>query len=85
MRQIPRPKTDPETRINGLKYLKSLVADAAPMKNATDRTVKIQDTVETVTPQLFANVGSVGPVTLKKSPIAIRAPTIAAMKNLIYL
>ena len=82
IKHIARPNTDPETRIRGFKSLNSLVADAAPIKNATDRTVKIHEIVETVTLQLLANVGSVGPVTLKNKPIAIRAPTIAAMKHL---
>ena len=34
-------------------------------------------------PQFAASVGKVGPVTLKKSPIDILAPTIAAMNSLV--
>ena len=39
------------------------------------------DTVETDSPTFLARVGKVGPVTLKNSPIDIRAPTIPAMKS----
>ena len=43
--------------------------------------VKIHETVDTLTLQFLANVGNVGPVTLKKRPIVIRAPTMPAMKS----
>ena len=43
--------------------------------------VKIHETVDTLTLQFLANVGNVGPVTLKKRPIVMRAPTMPAMKS----
>ena len=79
----PIPKTDIVTAINGLRILKIFVAVAAPMNWATALTVNIHDRVFTVVPQFAASVGKVGPVTLKKSPIDILAPTMAAMNSLV--
>ena len=65
IKHAARPKHEITIKISGFKILKTFVAVAAPMKNATDLTVKIHDTVFTVTSQFLANVGKVGPVTLK--------------------
>ena len=83
IKHIPIPKTDIVTAINGFRILKIFVAVAAPINWATALTVNIQDRVFTVVPQFAASVGRVGPVTLKKSPIDILAPTIAAMNSLV--
>ena len=50
------------------------------MKDATDLTVKIQDTVAIETLQFWAKVGRVGDVIFENKPIDTLAPTIAAIK-----
>jgi len=50
------------------------------MKDATDLTVKIQDTVAIETLQFWANVGRVGDVIFENRPIDTLAPTITAIK-----
>lgn len=65
IRHIANNHTEQVIKIGGLSTLNILVVTAAPRNEATDRTVKIQDTVDTLSPTFLAKVGKVGPVTLK--------------------